>query len=186
MRTFIAIDIPAAIRERIGELIELLKPAATNIRWARPEGIHITLKFLGEVPPDKVERVKQSLAEVHVSDNLAIAIQGSGYFPGERAPRVIWLGIEAGPELEALATGIEAKLEKLGFARESRPFSAHLTLGRVGTPGKIFAVQELLRWREPLALGSFTAKEFFLYESKLSRSGSVYTKIASFNISSDE
>ncbi len=182
MRTFVAIDIPAAIRERIRELIEALKPAATNIRWSRPEGLHITLKFLGEVPPAQVEQVKLALFEVHLGDPLPIAIQGAGYFPSERSPRVIWLGISAVSELADLAGRVETNLELLGFAKENRPFSAHLTLGRIGTPGKIFAVQELLRKREPLAFGSFTAKEFFLYESKLSSKGSVHTKIARFDI----
>jgi len=182
MRIFVAIEISAPIREHIQELIETLKPAASNIRWTRAEGLHITLKFLGEVPTAKVEQVKRSLSEVHLPAPIAIAIEGDGYFPTERSPRIIWLGIRSGPELAELAGLIENQMEALGFAKETRPFSAHLTLGRVGAPGKIVAVQELLRRREPLALGSFTANEFFLYESKPSRSGSVYTKIARFDM----
>jgi 2'-5' RNA ligase len=183
MRTFVAIDIPDEIRGKIKDIIEALRPAATNIRWSRPEGLHLTLKFLGEVPPAKVEEIKKSLAAVHLQAPLALRVQGAGYFPNERSPRVIWLGLEGGAEMQDLVARVEENLQPLGFAKEDRPFTAHLTLGRLNTPGKIPAVQELLRQREPLELGSFTANEFFLYESKRSPGGSVYLKIARLEIS---
>ncbi|MBI2816776.1 MAG: RNA 2',3'-cyclic phosphodiesterase [Acidobacteria bacterium] len=182
MRTFIAIDIPEKIRASIGELMATLKPAATNIRWSRPEGLHITLKFLGELQPARIEQVKQSLSQIHLAASFQVAIQGAGFFPNERSPRVMWLGIAAGAELAELASRVEESLMPLGFEKENRPYSPHLTMGRINPPGKIFTVQELLRRREPLAFGSFTATEFFLYESKPSRNGSVYNKIAGFGI----
>jgi 2'-5' RNA ligase len=183
MRTFVAIDIPDEIRRKIQDIIEALRVAATNVRWSRAEGLHLTLKFLGEIPPTKLEGIKTSLAAVHLHAPLALRVQGIGYFPNERSPRVIWLGLEGGAELRELAARVEENLQPLGFPKEDRPFTAHLTLGRLPTPGKIASVQELLRQREPLALGSFTATEFFLYESKLSPGGSVYLKIARFEIS---
>src|ERR1035437_1318706 len=87
MRTFIAIDIPDEIRRKIQDVIETLRPAATNVRWSRAEGLHLTLKFLGEVPPTKLEKVKTSLAAVHLQAPLALRVQGIGYFPNERSPR---------------------------------------------------------------------------------------------------
>jgi RNA 2',3'-cyclic 3'-phosphodiesterase len=183
MRTFVAIDIPSNIHASIHELIESLKKADPNVRWARSDGLHITLKFLGEVLPFKVELVKKSLASVHFPAPFPVAIEGSGYFPNARSPRVIWLGIEGGVELRELASRIEQALEPLGFEREKREFSPHLTLGRLDAPRKLAAVEERLQGRQPLALGSFTANEFFLYESKPSSRGSVYTKIARFGIS---
>src|SRR5579885_325573 len=99
MRAFVAIDIPSNIRERIRDLIGALKPLDPNIRWARPEGVHITLKFLGEVPLPKVEQVSSALSNVKLPASFRVGIEGCGYFPNERSPRVAWLGIEAGMEL---------------------------------------------------------------------------------------
>ena len=182
MRTFVAIDIPSPIRLKIADLVETLHPAITNIRWTKPEGLHITLKFLGEVPPADVEEIKLKLASIHLATPLPVRICGAGFFPNARAPRVIWLGVNGGTELGALAGQIEETLLPLGFAKEDRAFSAHLTLGRPREPGRLAALQELLRRREPLDMGSFVANEFFLYESKPSPKGSLYLKIARFEI----
>jgi 2'-5' RNA ligase len=182
MRIFIAIEIPQVIRTAIAELINSLKPAANNVRWSRPEGLHITLKFLGEVEPSRIDEVTHALSAVHSTPPFSVAIQSAGYFPNERSPRVVWLGIQAGAELPQLACSVEAALIPLGFENKQRAFSPHLTLGRVKPPGKITAVQESLQRREPLLFGSFMATEFFLYESKPSRTGSVYNKLARFQI----
>ena len=138
-----------------------------------------------DLPPAKVEEVKTRLASIHMPAPFPVRVQGVGYFPNERSPRVIWLGVEAGTELRELANLVEQSLQPLGFAKEDRPFSAHLTLGRLREPGKIVALQELLCQREPLARGSFIANEFFLYESKPSPNGSMYLKIARFEIAPD-
>lgn len=180
MRIFVAIDIPSDIRQRIGELIEVLQRGAAPIRWSRADGMHITLKFIGEAPAEKVERIKAALEGVNTVFPVSIRIQGAGCFPSERAPRVIWLGVQAGPELAELAEHVEQNLIPWGVAKEDRPFAPHLTVGRLRTPAPIPAVRELLRQREPLDLGSFTALEFFLYESQLAPSGSVYKKLARF------
>ncbi len=182
MRTFVAIDIPAEIRQRISQLIEELKPTTNRVRWARPEGLHVTLKFLGEVPPEKVEEVKSRLTAVHLAAPFGVQVEGAGYFPSEHSPRVIWLGLHGAEPLTELANGVENALIPLGFSKEDRPFSAHLTLGRLRTPDQIFAVKEILRRREPLNLGSFTPDEFFLYESRLSPEGSRYHKLARFPV----
>ena len=180
MRTFVAIDIPSEIRHQIRELLELLQRAGANVRWSRPEGLHITLKFLGEVSPEKVEQIKTQLQSVRLAAPLPIEVRGAGFFPNERAPRVIWLGIHAGPELAELARRIEESLAPLGIAKEDRPFSAHLTLGRLRAPDKLVAVREVFRQREPLEMGSFTAEEFYLYESQLAPGGSIYRRMARF------
>ena len=97
-----------------------------------------------------------------------------------RRSRVIWLGLESGPELSALASQVEEALLPLGIPKEKRPFAPHLTVGRLKVPARIPAVQEILRRQEPLDCGSFVAKEFYLYESQLASGGSVYRKIARF------
>src|SRR5262249_8379608 len=102
MRTFVAIEIPAEIRKHIQELMEKLKRLSSDIRWSRPEGLHITLKFLGEVPTEKIGLVKAQLKALPAFPPLPIEIRGAGFFPNERAPRVLWLGIHAGPWLKQL------------------------------------------------------------------------------------
>ncbi|MBI4458876.1 MAG: RNA 2',3'-cyclic phosphodiesterase [Acidobacteria bacterium] len=184
MRAFVAIDIPEDVRRRIADLLQALRPVTDRVRWTRPEGLHITLKFIGELAPEQVESVQAQLASVGLHAPLSLQVRGIGYFPNERSPRVIWLGISSGPELAELAGQMEGSLEAIGIPRENRPFSSHLTLGRLRTPGKILAVKETLRRCEPLEFGSFTANEFYLYESRLSPAGSIYRRLAHFPISS--
>ena len=180
MRTFVAIDLPSEVRRSIARLMDLLRPAGTEVRWARPEGLHLTLKFIGELPEKKLPEAKDRLASIRVPAPLSFAVRGAGYFPNERAPRVIWLGLDAGPDLPELAAQIETALLPLGIPKEKRPFAAHLTLGRLKVPARIPALQEILRKQEPLEFGAFVAEEFHLYESQLSPGGSVYRKIARF------
>src|SRR3990167_1748194 len=115
MRTFIAIEIPGRIRERIQELLDVLRRTPSDIRWSRPEGLHITLKFLGEIPAEKVEEVKAGLKAISSLAPLPIQLEGAGFFPNERSPRVIWLGIQAGAGLRELAASVEDCLVPLGF-----------------------------------------------------------------------
>ena len=180
MRTFVAIDLPAEIRRKITQLQDLLKPTTTQVRWTRPEGLHLTLKFIGEIPQEKVEEATSRLASIRVPAPLSIAVRGAGYFPNERSPRVIWVGVDGGPDLPALAAQVEEALLPLGIQKENRSFAGHLTLGRLKVPGKIPLLQEVLRRQEPLEFGSFSADEFFLYESQLSPGGSLYRKMAQF------
>lgn len=184
MRTFVAIDLPSQIRRNIARLIDLLRPAATEVRWARPESLHVTLKFIGELPADALPETTSRLASIRVPEPLPLQVRGAGYFPNERAPRVIWLGLESGPALPALASQVEEVLHPL-IPKEKRPFAPHLTLGRVKAPARIPAVQEILRRQEPLDFGSFVAKEFCLYESQLASGGPVYRKIARFAIAAN-
>ena len=180
MRTFVAIDLPAEIRRKITQLIGQLQPTTTQVRWTRAEGLHVTLKFIGEIAPEKIAEVTNRLALIRAGAPISLAVRGAGYFPNERAPRVIWLGVEAGPDLPALAAQVEEALQTLGIPKENRPFAAHLTLGRLKVPDKVPVLQEVLRRQGPLDFGSFTAAEFFLYESQLSPGGSLYRRIARF------
>ncbi|MBI2819402.1 MAG: RNA 2',3'-cyclic phosphodiesterase [Acidobacteria bacterium] len=185
MRTFVAIDIPGEIRQRIQELIATLRQTPSDVRWSRPEGLHITLKFLGEIPAEKVDQVKLALQSLLTAEPVSINIAGAGFYPNERAPRVLWLGIEAGPALGKLAASVEQCLVSLGIPKEERPFAPHLTLGRIRSSDGIAPLRELLKQREPLGMGSFTAAEFFLYESRLAPGGSIYEKIACFPLAPD-
>jgi 2'-5' RNA ligase len=158
----------------------------------RPESLHITLKFIGEQKPDRVEAIQERLRGVPGAA-VQIRFAGHGFFPTAKSPRVFWIGIQAGPELAELATNIDAAAAELGIPREDRPFSPHLTLARGGGgsgsprwrkgdgPSLTFAVLEKrLAAMSALDFGTMTAREFYLYQSQLSPGGSKYTKLQRF------
>jgi 2'-5' RNA ligase len=180
MRTFIAIDIPEATRAEIRQLMDTLRTAAPQLRWVRPAGLHITLKFIGEIPPAKVEEVNQLLAALPPVGPLQISIRQTGFFPHQRKPRSFWLGVKSGSALAALAARIDRELAALGIAQETRDFSPHLTLARIDGNMKLERLPEALERAGPIDMGTFLAGEYFLYESKLAPGGSIYTKLQRF------
>jgi RNA 2',3'-cyclic 3'-phosphodiesterase len=193
MRIFIALDIDEAIRHRIARFMDGVRGFAPDARWVRAESLHITLKFIGETAPENVDQIKQALkaVEAHAVD---MNIRGSGFFPGAKSPRIFWLGIEAGPSLAALASTVDDRVASLGIAKQDHPFSPHLTLARggggSGSPrSKMDGLKRSFqRLEEKLAalpvpeFGTMTAREFFLYQSHLSRGGSRYEKLAGFTL----
>jgi 2'-5' RNA ligase len=181
MRLFVAMDIPEDVRSAIGALVAKLRPACRNARWVRIEGLHVTLKFIGETSPEKVEAVMTALAAVPSRAPIPITFRGLGFFPDERRPRVLWAGIKAGPELAALAGAIETALEPLGIPREVREFSPHLTLARLESPRVLVAFQDNVRKVGRLAFGRTMAEEFHLYQSVLKPGGAEYTRLATFS-----
>jgi len=183
MRLFVALDIPEEVREALGALVEKLRPACRSARWACIEGAHITLKFIGEVAADKAEDIKSALATVPFTTPIKMSFRGLGFFPSERRPRVFWAGMEAGDELGALATAVEASLEPLGIAREQRAFSPHLTLARFDSPSDLHRLHAAIAAVEPLEFGGTIANEFHLYQSVLKRGGAEYTRLATFRSS---
>ncbi|MGO9453894.1 MAG: RNA 2',3'-cyclic phosphodiesterase, partial [Candidatus Binataceae bacterium] len=122
MRLFVALDINDDIRNRIARFLEGVRGFAPDVRWVRPESLHVTLKFIGERPDEDVDRIKQMLATID-ADRIEIRLCGYGFFPGAREPRVFWIGIDAGSELASLAGTVDAKLASLGIPKEEHPFS---------------------------------------------------------------
>jgi RNA 2',3'-cyclic 3'-phosphodiesterase len=194
MRLFIALDIDDAIRDRIARFVEGVNAFAPDARWAKPESLHVTLKFIGEQPEPAVDQIKQALTSVAASA-IDIHFQGYGFFPTAKSARVFWIGMEAGPQLPALAAAIDEKMASLGIPKEERAFSPHLTLARgagrsasprrnkADSPNRIFQrLQEKLVTLPTPEFGSMTAREFFLYQSQLSPKGSKYTKLARFDL----
>ena len=193
MRIFIALDIDEAIRHRIARFMDGVRGFAPDARWVRPESLHITLKFIGETAPENVDQIKEALKAVE-ANAIEMNIRGSGFFPGAKSPRVFWLGIEAGPSLAELASTVDDRVAALGIAKEDHPFSPHLTLARgggsAGSPRSksdgfkpsFQRLQEKLAALPVPEFGTMTAREFFLYQSHLSRGGSRYEKLASFTL----
>jgi len=194
MRIFIGIDLNPDVRTRIERFLEGVEGFAPDARWVRPESLHITLKFIGEQPTERVEGITERLRRVESS---AFEIRAGGYrfFPTAKAPRVFWIGIHAGPQLAELAGSIDMATAELGIPREERPYSPHLTLARAGAGSRsgspkwrkgdgsnaTFAVLEKrLAAMGELDFGTMTAREFILYQSQLSPGGSKYTKLQRF------
>jgi len=192
MRIFVGIDLDPEVRARISRFLEGVEGFAPDARWVRPESLHITLKFIGEQTPDQVDAITERLQRIE-SGILEIRSAGYGFFPTAKAPRVFWIGIQAGPQLAALAENIDVATTELGVPGEDRPYSPHLTLARGGGrsgspkwrkgdgPNATFAVLEKrLAAMGEIDFGAMTAREFILYQSQLSPGGSKYTKLQRF------
>lgn len=180
MRAFIAIELPEELRAELARQQVALRAASSDARWTRPEGIHLTLKFLGEISEAQVGQVAQALEALGEFPPFPVEVAGFGFFPEARRPRVFWVGVKAGAALGELAQRFEAALEKLGFARERRVFSPHLTLARFQAARPQPALADWLESRQGFSFGRFQVSEFFLYESKLSPQGAQYRKVARF------
>lgn len=182
MRAFIAIDLPEAVRVTLRAKQAEFRAATRgdDFRWTRPEGVHLTLKFLGEISARQAEQVRKALGAIGSFEPFPIEVKGFGFFPDPRRPRVFWAGLEAPPALEELARRIEAAMEKQGFAPDERPFRPHLTLARFKNPRPHPALESLIQGQNDTSLGRFEVAEFFLFESKLSPGGAEYRKLVRF------
>jgi 2'-5' RNA ligase len=181
MRLFVALDIPESVRASLAALIPKLRAACPDARWVRIEGLHVTLKFIGETSIEKAAATKTALTGLPSRSPISINFRGLGFFPNSRRPRVLWAGVEAGSELAALAAAVEAALDPLGIAREDRAFSPHLTLARFDTPRGLEALHAAVEKSAPLEFGNTTAQEFHLYQSVLKPGGAEYTRLATFS-----
>ncbi|HET7872103.1 MAG TPA: RNA 2',3'-cyclic phosphodiesterase [Terriglobales bacterium] len=182
MRIFIALDIPGEIRTRLAQYVERVRAYAPEARWSRVEGLHLTLKFVGEVKDEKLDQIKRASGTIK-SSPFDVSFANAGFFPTPRSPRVFWVGVEAGEELSHLAAAIENKLEGLGVEKEKRAYSPHLTLARAGAdPGSLKGLAPLLEREAPPQFGTMTAREFWIYRSELGRGGSKYTKLERFGL----
>jgi 2'-5' RNA ligase len=181
MRAFVALDIPESVRASLAALVAKLRAVCATGRWVRIEGLHVTLKFIGEISPEKAGAIMTALAILPSGDPIPINFRGLGFFPNVRRPRVLWAGIEADSELAALAAAVEAALDPLGIAREERAFSPHLTLARFDTPRGLDALHAAVEKAGLLEFGSTIAKDFHLYQSVLKPGGAEYTRLATFS-----
>ncbi len=190
MRLFVALDIDPSIRGRIAQFMDGVRGFAPDARWVSAESLHITLKFIGEWPAERLDELKRALVGVH-GRPAEITFSGTGFFPTPKSARVFWIGIQAGPELASLAGAVDAATSTLGVESEKRAFAPHLTLARTGSgrPQRVSSnrtnssfrrLQEKLAAMPAPAFGTMSPREFFLHESKLSPKGAVYTKLQSF------
>src|SRR5262249_15016789 len=132
MRIFIALDIPQEVRARMRDYMERARSYAPQARWARVEGLHVTLKFVGEAGDGLVQQIKTALAGVKATP-FVVKFESVGFFPSAKAARVFWIGVSGGEALPWLAAAIDQEMEKLGIAREEKDYHPHLTLARASS-----------------------------------------------------
>jgi 2'-5' RNA ligase len=182
MRTFIAIDLNTALKKSLEDLIARLRPLGRNVRWVGAAGMHLTLKFLGEIPEQNLSRVESALGDVVKRHRpFTLSLEGTGFFPpGARAPRVLWVGLREVPLLMTLQEDLERAMERLGFAREKREFHPHLTLGRVKIPSDLQPLLlELDKFRKS-SFGEMKVERVSFFRSTLKPSGAEYSVLAEF------
>ena len=178
LRLFIAVPLSREVEEVVAEIQAAWKRKGTGVRWVRPEGIHITLKFLGGVPKDNVQGIVEAMKAVAKRHRpFSVVIKGAGGFPSTSRARVLWIGVEdRGGDLHNLFEELEEALQGIGFPREDRSFKPHLTLGRVKDKrGKSFPFLQELRERE---IGVLEVKEMVLFRSQQKPQGAEYTPLA--------
>ena len=192
IRAFVAIDLTPDIRLRMDQVIAQLKGRLEGVpvRWIPVENIHLTLKFLGDVSTANLEILQKILqAESANHPPFEFSVGGLGAFPGTRQPRVVWVGVEAPADLPNLQRGIETVLARLGYAREERPFTAHLTLCRVSrntTARDAHAIGSAIEATKVGFLGVARVEAIHLYRSDLRPGGAVYSQVFSLPLKSTE
>ncbi len=178
MRTFIAIELPEGIKKEIEQLQAPLKKTRAFVSWVKPGNIHVTLKFLGEVPEEKIDEVFGATQRaVEGNKRFSMSLKGTGGFPNLRRPRVIWIGTgSGGGELSRLAERIEEEMEKIGFPREKRKFSAHFTIGRVKSAKNIESLAQQVESTD-FQTEEIPVCEVVVMRSQLHPAGAIYTPL---------
>jgi 2'-5' RNA ligase len=184
VRLFVAIQIPDDIRASIASLLQEFYAIAPQVKWIRPENLHVTLKFLGETDSSKLPAIEESLSAVHLVRPVTLNFFGLGFFPNAKRPGVIWAGVESSSNLQALADEVDGQMASLGFPKKDRAFTPHLTLARLGRIALPRTLAVTIAHDSSRQFGSFTASEFYLVESKLKSTGAEYTALDSYNFAS--
>ncbi|MBI5599303.1 MAG: RNA 2',3'-cyclic phosphodiesterase [Deltaproteobacteria bacterium] len=194
LRTFIAIELPDEVRAKLETLQDRLKKdtvidgwlageagISKVISWARPDTIHLTLKFLGDIEAGRVDAISGELKKAAEGANgFTINIHGFGGFPNLKNPRVMWVGVEESDGLRLLYENIESRMEPLGFEREKRGFSPHLTVGRVKDPRNGKRLGEKFEGLEIDVSASFRVSDIVLFKSELGPGGAAHTPLRRF------
>ena len=185
VRVFVALDIPPGDKRRLTAAIARLQQSIPGgVRWVAPQGIHLTLKFLGNIDAGLMDSVQQAMARASVdSPRFALGLSGLGVFPNGRQPRVLWAGVGGDLDsLGALQARVAEQLSPLGFARERRPFNPHLTLGRVrdsAAPNQRQRIGEVVGNTRLEPGEAWEVNEIHLIRSRLTPQGARYTSMGS-------
>jgi 2'-5' RNA ligase len=179
LRCFVSIGLPEDIKDNIITLTEGLRNHGADIKWIRSVNLHLTLKFLGQVPEQGISDISRALDEALAqSKDFMIKFKGLGVFPDIRRPRVIWVAVDEPGRLEALQKDIESCLVRLGSKQDERPYTAHLTLGRLRSQKGFKPVSKELVTMEGTFFGEFRAGLVKLMKSEFLPSGVVHTELS--------
>lgn len=184
-RTFVAVEVNAEVRARAERLIGKLKAGQAKVNWTRPENLHLTLQFLGDTPDTKIPEVCRAVADAAgAAVPFSMTLKAAGAFPRPERPRTVWVGVEEGSDqLRALQADIEGRLLDLGFPRERRRYTPHLTIGRVREGGAAQAMlAELLQQHAKFAGGSTRVDQVLVMASFLDSDGPTYQVLGRANL----
>ena len=181
MRTFIAIELPEEIRAILSNIQDELKQTQADVKWVKPENIHLTLRFLGEIEQDLIKKIHSILVEIAQKNHyFSLCLFNLGAFPKLQYPRVIWIGLTNDKQASEIAKNIEKELIRIGLPPESRPFSSHITLGRVRSGLNRKALIEKLEFLNknlPSPQPEFKVLKLTLFKSTLSPQGPIYESL---------
>jgi len=183
IRAFLAIEPPENILQEISRLQDKLKREISGrLSWTRPQGQHLTLKFFGDISRDDIKNISAAMQKRVVAEQkMNLKVEKLGVFPDARRPRALWCGVTGDVEkLINLQKKLDGDFATLGFPAEDRSFKAHLTLARIKDPRDMTGMSEALKKHNEFTAGEFVADKLFLFQSKLSPQGAVYTKLAEF------
>ena len=183
MRLFVALELNSKVVVSLTELIRRLQPHS-HLRWVHPENMHVTLKYIGEWSPKRLDEVIHQLSQVRLPATepvLNVPLAGLGFFPNAHRPRVFWAGAENTPALRQLASRVDLTLQSLGIAPEVRPYHPHLTLARVHEDVVVDALYRAVEDLPSREFGIISPDQFVLFESTVTEAGSVYRRIAEFS-----
>ena len=185
MRTFIAVDFSPEIIRKINEIIVYFKTQTPEraFKWVEPENLHLTIKFLGEVPEKKIEQIKSLIKET-LDDfkSFQIGVEKMGMYPNAQKPRVIWLGITGAEPLKDIHKMLESQLQKADIQPDKRSFSPHLTIARIRRNADVQSVKEIGETLSKFRVGSLgtcAVNHIVLYKSELTPQGPIYTPLLS-------
>jgi len=183
LRAFLAIEPPETVRQAMASLQSRLKYSLSGaISWVRPEGIHLTLKFFGNIAQTDIVRISAAVGPVAARfAPLNLEVRRLGLFPDSRRPRVLWLGLEGDlSALKALQKDCDGELTHYGFSREDREFRAHLTLARIKSTKGLSGLDRLLTKGETYEAGRFQASGMTLFRSQLTPQGAIYSELGAY------
>jgi RNA 2',3'-cyclic 3'-phosphodiesterase len=179
LRCFIAVEIPDMIKKTIGDVINALRKAGADVKWVSHENIHITLKFLGSTDESLIGAIRASLIQKMASySSFVCRISGTGYFPAGRYPKVIWIGVEQPGDMFGLQKDVEKEMIEFGFPEEDRPFSPHLTIGRVRSEKRTEELLKIIDEFRTVGFGELEIKGITLMKSELKPVGAQYYSLA--------